>query len=147
MSTFPVAAILWLFLAGQPTQPPSAHAGVVVEDRSPLVGAKGITTDTLGVEAAGGAFTQLIYAGARVPTSRTELFSAAADGQTEISLAVFRGKGKAHPLGRFRVVGASGAKRGVPQIEVTFSVVGRQILVAARDLATGAELRIEREGA
>lgn len=143
MTTLPAAAML-LLLAGPPAQsaPPP---GVVVEDRSPIVGVKGVTTDELAVEPAGGAFTRLIHAGARVPTSRTELFSVTADGQREIALVLFRGKGKAHPLGRFRILGLTEAKRGVPQVEVTFSVVGRQILVAARDIATGAELRIERE--
>lgn len=121
------------------------HA-LVVEDASPIVGANGLTVEALGVETLGGVFTPLIEKGTKVPCSRSEIFSTATDGQSDISVALFRGsQGIAsgnHALGRFKIVGIPPAPRGVPMVKVTFAISGRQILLSARDESRHAEVRV-----
>jgi molecular chaperone DnaK (HSP70) len=120
--------------------------GLVVEEASPIVGADGLTAETLGVETLGGVFTPLIEKGAKVPCSRSETCSTATDGQSDISVALFRGREKIasrnHALGRFKIVGIPAAPRGVPTVKVTFAISGRQILLSARDERSHAEYRV-----
>jgi molecular chaperone DnaK (HSP70) len=121
------------------------HA-LVVEDASPIVGADGLTAEALGVETLGGVFTPLIEEGTKVPCSRSETFSTATDGQSDISVALFRGRdgiaSRNHALGRFKIVGIPAAPRGVPMVRVTFAISGGQVLLSARDERSQAEYRV-----
>jgi molecular chaperone DnaK len=121
---------------------------MMVEDGSPMVGGNRVTTEALGVKTLGGVFTPLIKEGTPVPCSVSEVFSTAADGQSQILVSLFRGTDpiavKNHPLGRFQVVNIPSAPRGMPQVEITFSITGRSISLAARDLTQGTELEIVR---
>ena len=123
------------------------RAPLIVEDATPIVGA-GYTTEAFGIETLGGVFTPLFKAGTPVPCSRSEVFSTAADGQSEIMVAPFRGTNKLaasnHALGQFQNIGIPAAQRGTQQIEVTFPITERQILISARDLARNADLEIRR---
>jgi molecular chaperone DnaK (HSP70) len=96
----------------------------------------------------GGVFTPLIKPGTTVPCSLSEVFSTAADGEAQIMVTPFRGTNQMaasnHALGRFQVVGIASAPRGTPQVEVTFAITERQILLSARDLARKADLQIQR---
>jgi molecular chaperone DnaK (HSP70) len=124
------------------------RAPLVVEDATPIVGAGRATTEALGIETLGGVFTPLIKTGTAVPCSLSEIFSTAADGQAQIIVAPFRGTNQMaasnHPLGRFQIVGIPSAPRGTPQVEVTFTITERQILISARDLSRKADLEIQR---
>ena len=125
-----------------------SRAPVVVEDSTPIVGASRTTTEALGIETLGGVFTPLIKPGTTVPCSLSEVFSTAADGQSQIMITPFRGTNQMaksnHALGRFQVVGIPSAPRGTPQVEVTFTITERQILLSARDLARKTDLQIQR---
>src|SRR5262245_27455429 len=111
------------------------RAPLVVEDVTPIVRA-GQTTEALGIETLGGVFTALIRAGTAVPCSLSEVFSTAADGQSQIMVTLFRGTNQLvasnHALGRFQIIGIRAAPRGTPQVEVTFTIKERQILISAR---------------
>jgi molecular chaperone DnaK len=124
-----------------------SRAPLVVEGATPIVGA-GRTTEAFGIETLGGVFTPLIEPGTAVPCSLSEVFSTAADGQSQIMVAPFRGTNQMvasnHPLGRFQIVGIPSAPRGTPQVEVTFTITERQILISARDLTRNADLEIQR---
>ncbi|MDB6065442.1 MAG: heat shock 70 kDa protein cognate 5 [Pedosphaera sp.] len=124
------------------------RAPLVVEDATPIVGAGRVTTEAFGIETLGGIFTPLIKPGTTVPCSLSESFSTAADGQTQIMITPFRGTNRMvasnHALGRFQIIGIPSAPRGTPQIEVTFTITERQILISARDLARKADLEIHR---
>jgi molecular chaperone DnaK len=102
----------------------------------------------LGIETLGGVFTPLIKPGTTVPCTLSEVFSTAADGQSQIMVTPFRGTNPMaasnHALGRFQVVGIPSAPRGTPQVEVTFTITERQILLSARDLARKTDLQIQR---
>jgi molecular chaperone DnaK (HSP70) len=139
--------ILMLSVLGFGCQKQS-RAPLVVEDATPLVGAGRTTTEALGIETLGGVFTPLIKSGTTVPCSLSEVFSTAADGQSQIMVTPFRGTNQLvvnnHALGRFQIVGIPSAPRGTPQIEVTFTITQRQILVSARDLTRKADLEIQR---
>jgi molecular chaperone DnaK len=106
-----------------------------------------VTPLSLGVETQGGVMTVLIPRNTTIPTSRTETFTTAADGQTSVEVHVLQGErplaSENKSLGRFILDGILPAPRGVPQIEVTFDIDANGILnVSARDKATGKEQRV-----
>ncbi len=111
-----------------------------------------VTPLTLGVETLGGVMTPLIEANTTIPTSKAEVFSTAADNQTEVTIHVLQGNRPMavdnRTLGRFNLTGIAAAPRGMPQVEVTFDIDRNGILsVSAKDKATGREQSIRIEGA
>jgi molecular chaperone DnaK len=124
------------------------RASLVVEDATPIVGAGRVTAEALGIETLGGVFTEIIQLGTIVPASRSEIFSTAEDGQLQITIFLFRGTNRMaasnHALGRFQIVDIPSGPRGTPEIEVTFSITERQILISARDLKSKAKIEIRR---
>ncbi|MDO8620986.1 MAG: molecular chaperone DnaK [Candidatus Levybacteria bacterium] len=106
-----------------------------------------VTPLTLGLETLGGVRTPLISRNTTIPTSKTEVFSTAADNQTQVEINVLQGEREMasdnKTLGRFVLDGIPTAPRGVPQIEVTFDIDANGILnVSAKDKATGKEQKI-----
>ena len=106
-----------------------------------------VTPLTLGIETLGGVMTPLIERNTTIPTRKSQIFSTAADGQTQVEIHVLQGErpmaADNKSLGRFILDGIPPAPRGVPQIEVTFDIDADGILhVSARDKATGREQRI-----
>jgi molecular chaperone DnaK len=111
-----------------------------------------VTPLSLGVETLGGVMTAIIPRNTTVPTKKSEVFSTAADGQTNVEIHVLQGErqmsGDNKSLGTFRLDGIPPAPRGVPQIEVTFDIDANGILnVRARDKGTGKEQSISITGA
>lgn len=109
-----------------------------------------VTPLTLGIETMGGVMTKLIEANATIPVKKSEVFSTAADNQTEVTIHVLQGErpmaAQNKSIGQFNLTGIAPARRGVPQIEVTFDIDANGILsVSAKDKATGKEqsIRIE----
>ncbi len=109
-----------------------------------------VTPLSLGIETLGGVFTKLIERNTTIPTSKTQIFSTAADNQSSVEIHVLQGEREMaadnKSLGRFVLTGIPPAPRGVPQIEVTFDIDANGILnVKAKDKATGKEqsIRIE----
>jgi molecular chaperone DnaK len=110
-----------------------------------------VTPLSLGVETLGGVMTRLIERNTTIPTEKKEIFSTAADSQTEVTIHVLQGERDFardnRTLGRFNLTGIPPAPRGVPQIEVSFSIDANGILsVSAKDLATGKQQSIEIKG-
>ncbi len=110
-----------------------------------------VTPLSLGVETLGGVMTKLIERNTTIPTEKKEIFSTAADNQTEVTIHVLQGEREFatdnRTLGRFNLTGLPAAPRGVPQIEVAFNIDANGILhVAAKDMATGKEQSIEIKG-
>jgi molecular chaperone DnaK len=110
-----------------------------------------VTPLSLGVETLGGVMTKLIEKNTTIPTSRKETFSTAADNQTSVTIHVLQGEREFardnRTLGRFDLSDIPPAPRGVPQIEVEFSIDANGILnVSATDKATGKSQRIEIKG-
>ncbi|MDP3955409.1 MAG: molecular chaperone DnaK [bacterium] len=110
-----------------------------------------VTPLTLGIETLGNVATPLIPRNTTVPTSKSQVFSTAADNQTQVEINVLQGERSMAPdnksLGRFALDGIPPAPRGVPQIEVTFDIDANGILnVAAKDKATGKEQSIKITG-
>jgi molecular chaperone DnaK len=106
-----------------------------------------VTPLSLGIETLGGVFTKLIERNTTIPTRKSQIFSTAADNQTEVSIHVLQGEREMaadnKTLGRFNLTGIPPAPRGVPQIEVTFDIDANGIVhVSAKDLATGKEQSI-----
>jgi len=106
-----------------------------------------VTPLSLGVETLGGVMTRLIERNTTIPTRKSEIFSTASDGQTQVEIHVLQGEREMaadnRTLGRFILDGIPPAPRGVPQIEVTFDIDANGILnVSARDKATGKEQKI-----
>jgi molecular chaperone DnaK len=106
-----------------------------------------VTPLSLGVETLGGVMTKLIERNTTIPTRKSETFSTAADGQTQVEIHVLQGEremaGDNRSLGRFHLTGLPPAPRGVPQIEVTFDIDANGILnVNAKDKATGKEQKV-----
>ena len=106
-----------------------------------------VTPLSLGIETLGGVFTKLIERNTTIPTSKSQIFSTAADGQTAVDIHVLQGERPLAKdnltLGRFRLEGIPPAPRGVPQIEVTFDFDANGIVnVSAKDLGTGKEQKI-----
>jgi molecular chaperone DnaK len=106
-----------------------------------------VTPLSLGIETLGGVFTKLITRNTTIPTKKSQVFSTAADGQTQVEIKVFQGEREMaidnKILGQFQLVGIPPAPRGVPQIEVTFDIDANGIVnVSARDKGTGKEQQI-----
>ena len=106
-----------------------------------------VTPLTLGIETLGGVATALIERNTTIPTSKSQVFSTAADSQTSVEIHVLQGErpmaGDNKTLGRFILDGMPPAPRGVPQVEVTFDIDANGILnVKAKDKATGKEQHI-----
>ena len=106
-----------------------------------------VTPLTLGIETLGGVSTALIPRNTTIPTSKSESFTTAADGQTSVEVHVLQGEramaAENKAIGRFILEGVLPAPRGVPQIEVTFDIDANGILnVSAKDKGTGKEQRI-----
>ena len=106
-----------------------------------------VTPLSLGVETLGGVMTKLIERNSTIPTKKSEIFSTAEDSQTAVDIHVLQGErplaADNMTLGRFRLEGIPAARRGEPQIEVSFDIDANGILnVAARDKATGREQRV-----
>lgn len=109
-----------------------------------------VTPLTLGIETMGGVMTKLIDANTTIPCKKSEVFSTAADNQTEVTIHVLQGErpmaAQNKSIGQFNLTGIAPARRGVPQIGVTFDIDANGILnVSAKDKATGKEqsIRIE----
>merc|ERR1712061_509128 len=106
-----------------------------------------VTPLSLGIETLGGVFTKLIGRNTTIPTKKSQVFSTAADGQTQVEIKVHQGEREMASanklLGQFQLVGIPPAPRGVPQIEVTFDIDANGIVnVHARDKGTGKEQQI-----
>ncbi|XP_069510449.1 stress-70 protein, mitochondrial isoform X2 [Ambystoma mexicanum] len=106
-----------------------------------------VTPLSLGIETLGGVFTKLINRNTTIPTKKSQVFSTAADGQTQVEIKVCQGEremaGDNKILGQFTLVGIPPAPRGVPQIEVTFDIDANGIVhVSAKDKGTGREQQI-----
>jgi len=106
-----------------------------------------VTPLSLGVETLGGVMTKLIERNTTIPTRKSEVFSTAADGQTQVEIHVLQGEREMaadnRSLGRFHLAGIPPAPRGVPQIEVTFDIDANGILnVSAKDKATSKEQKV-----
>ena len=109
-----------------------------------------VTPLTLGIETLGGVMTKLIDANTTIPCRKSEVFSTAADNQVEVTIHVLQGErpmaAQNKSIGQFNLTGIAPARRGIPQIEVTFDIDANGILkVTAKDKATGKEqaIRIE----
>lgn len=106
-----------------------------------------VTPLSLGIETLGGVFTKLIERNTTIPTSKSQIFSTAADNQTAVDIHVLQGErpmaADNTTLGRFQLTGIPPAPRGVPKIEVTFDIdVNGIVHVSAKDLGTGKEQKI-----
>ena len=106
-----------------------------------------VTPLSLGIETLGGVMTKLIERNTTIPTKKSQVFSTAADGQTQVEIKVHQGEREMARdnklLGQFQLVGIPPAPRGVPQVEVTFDIDANGIVnVSARDKGTGKEQQI-----
>ncbi len=116
--------------------------GILLLDVTPL---------SLGVETMGGIMTKMIDRNTTIPTSKTEIYSTAADNQTSVEINVLQGERELardnKSLGKFQLTGIPAARRGVPQIEVTFDIDANGIVkVSAKDKGTGKEQQITISG-
>ena len=105
-----------------------------------------VTPLSLGVETLGGIVQRMVERNTTIPYKKTEIFTTAADNQTQVEINVLQGEGETvmspgvKSLGRFNLVGIPPAPRGMPQIEVSFDIDANGIVnVSAKDLATGKE--------
>jgi molecular chaperone DnaK len=110
-----------------------------------------VTPLSLGIETLGGVLTTLIPRNTTIPTRKSEIFSTAADNQTNVEVHVLQGERPLardnRTLGRFQLVGLPSAPRGVPQVEVAFDIDANGIVnVTAKDMATGKEQKITISG-
>ena len=109
-----------------------------------------VTPLSMGIETLGGVMTKMIEANTTIPCKKTETFSTAADNQTEVTIHVLQGErpmaAQNKSIGNFNLTGIAPARRGVPQIEVSFDIDANGILkVSAKDKATGKEQEIRIE--
>ena len=116
--------------------------GILLLDVTPL---------SLGVETMGGIMTKMIDRNTTIPTSKTEVYSTAADNQTSVEINVLQGERELardnKSLGKYQLTGIPAARRGVPQIEVTFDIDANGIVkVSAKDKGTGKEQQITISG-
>ncbi|KAA6344370.1 Chaperone protein DnaK [termite gut metagenome] len=128
----------------------AAVQGAVLTDEIKGVVLLDVTPLSMGIETMGGVMTKLIEANTTIPSKKSEVFSTAADNQTEVTIHVLQGErpmaSQNKSIGQFNLTGIPPAPRGVPQIEVTFDIDANGILkVSAKDKATGKEqaIRIE----
>lgn len=128
----------------------AAVQGAVLTDEIKGVVLLDVTPLSMGIETLGGVMTKLIDANTTIPAKKSETFSTAADSQTEVTIHVLQGErpmaSQNKSIGQFNLTGIAPARRGVPQIEVTFDIDANGILkVSAKDKATGKEqaIRIE----
>ena len=117
-------------------------SGILLLDVTPL---------SLGVETMGGVMTKMIDRNTTIPTSKTEIYSTAADNQTSVEINVLQGEREMaadnKSLGKFNLTGIPSARRGVPQIEVTFDIDANGIVkVTAKDKGTGKQQQITISG-
>ena len=122
------------------------QAGVLTGDVKGLI-LNDVTPLSLGIETMGGVCTKLIERNTTIPTRHSQIFSTAADNQTSVEVNVLQGEREMaasnKSLGRFHLDGIAPARRGVPQIEVTFDIDANGIVnVSAKDLGTGKEQHI-----
>jgi molecular chaperone DnaK len=106
-----------------------------------------VTPLSLGIETLGGVFTKLITRNTTIPTRKSQIFSTAADGQSQVQISVHQGEREMAKdnklMGQFQLIGIMPAPRGVPKIEVTFDIDANGIVhVSAKDQATGKEQQI-----
>lgn len=116
--------------------------GILLLDVTPL---------SLGVETMGGVMTKMIERNTTIPTRKTEIYSTAADNQTSVEIHVLQGEREMaagnKTLGKFQLTGIPAARRGMPQIEVTFDIDANGIVnVSAKDLGTGKQQQITISG-
>ena len=128
----------------------AAVQGAVLTDEIKGVVLLDVTPLSMGIETLGGVMTKLIDANTTIPARKSETFSTAADNQSEVTIHVLQGErpmaAQNKSIGQFNLTGIAPARRGVPQIEVTFDIDANGILkVSAKDKATGKEqaIRIE----
>ena len=128
----------------------AAVQGAVLTDEIKGVVLLDVTPLSMGIETLGGVMTKLIDANTTIPARKSETFSTAADNQSEVTIHVLQGErpmaAQNKSIGQFNLSGIAPARRGVPQIEVTFDIDANGILkVSAKDKATGKEqaIRIE----
>lgn len=128
----------------------AAVQGAVLTDEIKGVVLLDVTPLSLGIETMGGVMTKLIESNSTIPMKKSEVFSTAADNQTEVTIHVIQGErpmaNQNKTIGNFNLTGIAPARRGVPQIEVSFDIDANGILsVSAKDKATGKEqsIRIE----
>ncbi|MFM1651528.1 molecular chaperone DnaK [Brevibacillus sp. B_LB10_24] len=124
----------------------AVQAGVLTGDVKDVV-LLDVTPLSLGIETLGGVFTKLIDRNTTIPTSKSQVFSTAADNQTAVEIHVLQGERQMaadnKTLGRFQLSDIPPAPRGIPQIEVSFDIDANGIVnVRAKDLGTGKEQRI-----
>jgi len=122
------------------------QAGVLAGDVTDIL-LLDVTPLSLGIETLGGVMTKLIQRNTTIPTRKSQVFSTAADGQTQVEIKVHQGEREMAAnnklLGQFSLVGIPPAPRGVPQIEVTFDIDANGIVnVSARDKASGKEQQV-----
>jgi len=122
------------------------QAGVIAGEMKDIV-LVDVTPLSLGIETLGGVFTRIIERNTTIPTTKSQIFSTAADNQTSVDIHVLQGEREMaaynKTLGRFQLTGIPPAPRGVPQIEVKFDIdVNGIVHVSARDLATGNEQKV-----
>ena len=95
-----------------------------------------VTPLTLGIETMGGVMTKLIEANSTIPCKKSEVFSTAADNQTEVTIHVLQGErpmaAQNKSIGQFNLTGIAPARRGIPQIEVTFDIDAIRLLARSR---------------
>ncbi|WP_300637797.1 molecular chaperone DnaK [uncultured Oscillibacter sp.] len=123
------------------------QAGVIGGDTSTSMLLLDVTPLSLGIETMGGVCTKLIERNTTIPVRKSQIFSTAADNQTSVEVNVLQGEREMaaanKSLGRFHLDGIAPARRGVPQIEVTFDIDANGIVnVSAKDLGTGTEQHI-----
>jgi molecular chaperone DnaK len=133
--------------------------GAAIQGAQLLLGSKSdvllvdVTPLSLGLETLGGRLTRLIEHNSKIPSEKKQIFSTAADNQTAVTISVFQGESELvsspanRKLGEFNLEGIAPARRGEPQIEVTFSLDANGVLtVKAKDMGTQKEAKIEIKG-
>lgn len=128
----------------------AVQGGVLVGDVEGIL-LLDVTPLSLGVETMGGVMTKMIERNTTIPTRKTEIYSTAADNQTSVEIHVLQGEREMaqdnKTLGKFQLTGIPAARRGVPQIEVTFDIDANGIVnVSAKDLGTGKQQQITISG-